>query len=310
MLAQLVIVIALAVVCYLRWRTGQGVLVPLSVWMIPAAILTAAGAFWVGVRVDDVMIATQSAAPTDRPGVLAEGLANVNAWGRYFFMAAASITCLATAFAGTAGQRRHGQAPFYRRAPFFVGSGLAVVIGLLTYTLLTYYVVDASVPGFWVYFIPPSIVAGAGIGIARTLGHETPSSFPLAIAGIGLAGLIAFYIGGAMMRWEADCLNFLFDSGEFVALGASSPYAGLDSVILIVSLGAGVSLLTLAVIGARLKGEPWKWGMLGDGVLFLLVSLIFASGLGWTWMTASEQYDSLRKMAAPAAAETVHAHKP
>lgn len=296
MLSYLLFILAVALAFYLWQRARDGAIVPLSVWLIPITILTAIGAIAIAFGLDDLVAATRAVAPPDRPEAFAEGLAEVLGSSRFFFIGAGALAALETALAGRAGERQSETTPIFLNSAFIGGWALAALVAGVEYWQLAPESLGRLPMADTMFVIPPLIVAGAGIGIARTMERKTPSSFPFAIAGTGAAGLMAFYLGGRFTRWEADCLAYLANPESAVLIGASSPNAPFDTAVLVATVAAGGAILVLATMGAVLGEKPWKWGTLGDGILFLLVTILLASSLGWSWDRITVNYEVLNQL--------------
>ena len=296
MFSYFIFILAVVLALFLWQRAKSGTVVPLSVWLIPLTGLTAVGAIAIGLGLDEVLAAARAAAPPERPQTFAEGLADVLATSRFFFLGAAALAALETALAGRAGDLQSDPTPVLRNPMFALGSGLAAAVGGLIYWRHDFGLVEHPPMAEVIFVIPPLIVAGAALGIARTLRRKTPSSFPFAVAGTGGAGLLAFYLGGIFTRWEADCLAFIAEPSNTVLVGPASPNVPFASAVQIATLAAGAALLVLASFGALLGEKPWKWGTLGDGILFLLVTILLASSLGWSWDRMSLNYEVLDQL--------------
>jgi len=296
MLAYFVLILAAGLALYLRQRAGGDSIVPLSVWLIPVAGATAAGALTIGFGLDDLAAAARTVAPAERPETFAAGLADLLGTSRFFFLGAAVLAAIETVSAGRSGERQPGASSLLTTTPFAGGLVLAAVVAGIAYWQIEGGRLERPAMTEAIFVIPPLIVAGSGIGIARTLQRKTPSSFPFAVAGTGLAGLMAFYLGGRFTRWQADCLAFAATPDTAVLVGASSPNASFDTAILVATLSAAVAALIVAAVGAVLGEKPWKWGTLGDGILFLLVAILLSSSLGWSWNHMAAHYDLLDRL--------------
>jgi hypothetical protein len=297
MIAYLIFIIPVAVAVYLWKRARDGVTVPLSVWVIPVVLMAAAGAIFLAVDIDNAVKAARAAVPGERAEVFAQNLVDLFENGRFFFLGAAALAAAETAMAGRSGELRTGARSLFRTIPFWVGWMLGGALAALLYWQVEPARLQELALTELILALPPLIVAGTGVGIGHTLQRKTPSSFPFAIAGTGAAGLAAFYLGGRLTRWEADLVAFLGETSQPLLIGASSPNAPYDIVVLVATAVAGVCILALAILGAFLQDKPWKWGTLGDGILFLLVIIAFSSSLGWSWNATSDHYTMLDRLA-------------
>ena len=297
MIAYLIFVIPIAVAVYLWNRARDGVTVPLSVWIIPVVLMTVAGAIFLAVDIDNAVKAARASVPGERAEVFARSLADLFADGRFFFLGAAALAAAETAMAGRSGELRTGARSLFRTIPFWAGWMLGAALAAVLYWQVDPARLQELTLSELILVIPPLVVAGTGVGIGHTLQRKTPSSFPFAIAGTGAAGLAAFYFGGRLTRWEADIVAFLGESSQPLLIGTSSPNAPYDVVILVATAVGGICILTLASLGAFLQDKPWKWGTLGDGILFLLVTIAFSSSLGWSWNATSRDYTILDRLA-------------
>ncbi|MFB6350273.1 MAG: hypothetical protein ABEN55_22155 [Bradymonadaceae bacterium] len=296
MVPYILLILAVGLALFLWQRVRDGTIVPLSVWLIPLAALTAFGALAIGFGLDDVVATARAAAPADRPAAFAGGLAELLGTSRFFFLGAAALAALETPLAGRAGEAQAETSSIVRTAPFVVGWILAAAVAGISYWQIQPGLLERPAMAEAIFIIPPLVVAGSAIGIARTLQRKTPSSFPFAVAGTGIAGLMAFYLGGRFTRWQADCLALAANPDNALLVGGSSPNAPFDTVVLIAAVSAGGATLALAGLGAVLGEKPWKWGTLGDGILFLLVTILLASSLGWSWDRMASHYGVLEQL--------------
>ncbi len=298
MLAYLFFGLTIAVAVYLWHRAQTGVTVPLSVWMIPVVLLTGTGAIYVGVGIDNPATASRAAASAERAEIFAATLAEVLADGRFFFLGTAALAAAETAMAGRAGERRASAVNLFGTSPPWVGCILAAALGAVSYWQLDPSRLPQLAATELLFVLPPLLVAGSGIGIGHTLQRKTPSSFPFAIGGVALAGLAAFYLGARLTRWEADCRALAGEPTNAMLIGPSSPNIPYDSVVTVATAAAALCVLALAILGTLLEEKPWKWGTLGDGILFLLVTIVFCSSLGSSWNALSARYLLLDRLAA------------
>jgi len=251
-------------------RSLRGSRVPLAVWLIPGALGVDFLALLLSVRLGAEGRSRSAGAWIDRPVLSA-----VEAVGRteLVLFGIAALLAVEAGLSGLAGPDREASPP--------LRGDLAAVAGLLSGVALL--VVGLGLVGFESSqgelsraFVGVAALAalGAGVGAAGSLRRRTPRSYPLVS---GLLGAVAVTLGLVAARVGAVAEA----AGGAPAFGRWMQwYPSFGEMTVLAVAVAGIVGAT--GIALRVGRKPWKWGTLGDLMLFVFVAILFVAGLGAT----------------------------
>lgn len=248
----------LAVAADLVRRARGGTRVPLAVWLIPGTLAVDLAGVWTVVRLAD--------------GALGGAALHEVARGSGMVLYGAALLLAGeAAVSGLAGPDRDAKPTVWRESAARaggIGGVLAVVVGSGSFGEGS---VAAGLEEPLVWVVSGAVVA-AGIGAAGSLQRRTPSSYPL-VPGI-LAGT-AIVLAAAAER--------VFGFAAAAQAGEAGGFAWTPPGPAVALVAGSCAMVGIAVwLAIRRARKPWKWGTLGDIMLFVFVTVLFVAGLGGT----------------------------